>query len=172
MSEVACDLPERRGPVVNGAMALNGAWVCLSDRTPWMARCRYALRVLFLVGICGATACGGGSVTAPDGLQGAYTGEWAGNTSQGASVAFSVSAQNIVTSITIGHNFSGCRDTQMFSGLSVPIGESGFPGRVAHALQARVRIWIGLARSAELRANDWAVHVEPSSEWHGDVPQL
>jgi hypothetical protein len=87
-------------------------------------------RILLLVGIYGAVACSGGPVTAPDGLRGPYTGEWIGTTSQGASIAFSVSAQNIVTSITIGHNFNGCRDTRTFPNLSVPIGESDLPGRV------------------------------------------
>jgi hypothetical protein len=59
-----------------------------------------------------------------------YTGEWTGATSQGTPITFSVSAPNIVTSITIGHNFNGCRDTQTFSGLSVGIGESSLPGRM------------------------------------------
>lgn len=90
----------------------------------------YLLRILFLVGICGATACSSGSVTAPDGLERTYTGEWAGTTSQGTAIAFSVSAENIVTSITIGHDFNGCRDTRTFPSLSLIVGESGLPGRV------------------------------------------
>ena len=95
-----------------------------------MASCRYALRVIVLVGMCGTTACSDGSVTAPDGLERTYTGGWTGATSQGTTITFSVSAANIVTSITIGHDFHGCRDTQTFSGLSVGIGESGLPGRL------------------------------------------
>lgn len=90
----------------------------------------YLLRALFLVGICGVTACNNGSGTAPDGLEGTYTGEWSGATSQGGSVAFSVSAQNIVTFLTIGHDFNGCRGTQRFSSLSIAIGQSGLPGRL------------------------------------------
>ena len=95
-----------------------------------MAKGGYGLRVLFLIGMWSTMACSSGSVTAPGGLQRAYTGEWTGATSQGTTITFSVSAPNIVTSITIGHNFNGCRDTQMFSGLSVGIGESGLPGRM------------------------------------------
>jgi len=88
------------------------------------------LRIFCLVGILGTAACSGGSVTAPDALDRTYGGEWAGTTSQGTGIGFSVSAQNIVTSITIGLDFNGCRDTHTFSGLSVVIGESGLPGRV------------------------------------------
>jgi hypothetical protein len=90
----------------------------------------YVVRVLCLIGIWSSTACSGGSVTAPGGLERAYVGEWTGATSHGATITFSVSAPNIVTSITIGHSFNGCRGTQTFSGLSVGIGESGLPGRM------------------------------------------
>ena len=95
-----------------------------------IAKRGYLLRVLFLIGMWSTMACSSGSVTAPDGLERAYTGEWTGATSQGTTITFSVSAPNIVTSITIGHSFNGCRDTQTFSGLSVGIGESGLPGRM------------------------------------------
>ena len=95
-----------------------------------IAKRGYVLRALFLIGMCSIMACSSGSVTAPGGLERAYTGEWTGATSQGTTIMFSVSAPNVVTSITIGHNFNGCRDTQTFSSLSLGIGESGLPGRV------------------------------------------
>ena len=95
-----------------------------------MGKGGYVLRVLFLIGMSSTMACCSGSVTAPDGLERAYTGEWTGATSQGTTITFSVSAPSIVTTITIGHSFNGCRDTQTFSDLSVGIGESGFPGRM------------------------------------------
>ena len=95
-----------------------------------MAKGGYALRVLFLIGMWSTIACSSGSVTAPGGVERVYTGEWTGATSQGTTITFSVSAPNIVTSITIAHNFNGCRDTQKFSGLSLGIGESGLPGRM------------------------------------------
>lgn len=98
--------------------------------TPRIATRLSVICILFLVGVCGITACRSGRVTAPDGLERTYTGEWTGTTSQGTAIAFSVSAQNIVTSLTIGHDFNGCRDMQTFPGLSVAIGESGPPGRV------------------------------------------
>jgi|SRR5688572_10568344 len=95
-----------------------------------MAKGGYVLRTLLLVGMWTVSACSSGSVTAPGGLERSYTGEWTGATSQGTNITFSVSAPNVVTSITIGHNFTGCRDTQTFSSLSLGIGESGLPGRV------------------------------------------
>ena len=96
-----------------------------------MAKGGYVLRVVFLVGMWTTSACSSGSVTAPDGLERTYTGEWTGATSQGTAITFSVSALNIVTSIAIGHDFNGCRDTQTFSNLSVDIGESSLPGRMS-----------------------------------------
>jgi hypothetical protein len=88
------------------------------------------LRLLFVVGLVCSAACAAGSVTAPVALQRTYTGEWTGTTSQGARIVFSVSAENVVTSIAIGHDFNGCRDTDTFSGLSLAIGEPGLSGRV------------------------------------------
>jgi hypothetical protein len=35
-----------------------------------------------------------------------------------------------VTSITVGHDFNGCRDTRMFSSLSLVVGASAAPGRI------------------------------------------
>ncbi len=97
-----------------------------------MAKSGNGLSIFFLVGMWAISACSSGSVTAPGGLERTYTGGWTGATSQGTVITFSVSAPNILISVTIGHNFNGCRDTQTFSGLSVGIGigESGLPGRV------------------------------------------
>jgi hypothetical protein len=88
-----------------------------------------AVRVLFLIGMWSTTACSSGGVTAPGEVERTYTGKWTGATSQGTAITFSVSAANIVTSITIAHNFNGCRDSQTFSGLSLGIGHSGLHGR-------------------------------------------
>jgi hypothetical protein len=71
-----------------------------------------------------------GSVTAPDGPGTNFTGQWSGSTSQGASIAFSVSADQTVTAITVGHDFNACRGTETFSSLSLDIAESGFLRRV------------------------------------------
>jgi hypothetical protein len=86
------------------------------------------LRILALAGMC--AACSGGNVAAPGVPERSYAGDWTGTTSQGTGIELRVSAQNILTSITIGRDFNGCRDTHMFSSLSVVIGESGLPGRV------------------------------------------
>lgn len=51
---------------------------------------------------------------------------------QGRSMSFSVSADQKVTSMTVGYNFNGCSGTNTFSNLSldIGIGPSGFPPRV------------------------------------------
>jgi hypothetical protein len=47
-------------------------------------------------------------------------GEWSGTTSQGAPITFVVSADERVTSITLGYDFNGCSGSHTFSGLDVP----------------------------------------------------
>lgn len=86
--------------------------------------------VAWLLCVCVTTACCGGRVTAPGDLNRSYTGEWSGATSQGATITFTVSPLNVVTSITVGHHFNGCRETRTFSGLSLDVGGgSALPGR-------------------------------------------
>jgi hypothetical protein len=46
-------------------------------------------------------------------------GEWRGTTSQGAPIAFTVAADETLTSITIGYDFNGCSGSQTFSDLAV-----------------------------------------------------
>jgi hypothetical protein len=41
-------------------------------------------------------------------------------TAQGAAITFSVSSDEILTTISVGYNFNGCSGTQVFSDLSVP----------------------------------------------------
>lgn len=86
--------------------------------------------LIFILGTCAAAACGGGNVTGPSEPGISFTGEWSGTTPQGASIAFSVSANQTVTSITVGYRFNGCSGTNTFSNLSLDIGQSGFPPRV------------------------------------------
>ena len=47
-------------------------------------------------------------------------GEWAGTTSQGQPIAFTVSADERVTTITVGYDFNGCSGSKIFADLSVP----------------------------------------------------
>ena len=46
-------------------------------------------------------------------------GEWSGTTAQGAPIAFRISSDERVTSITVGYNFNGCTGSQTFSNLSL-----------------------------------------------------
>ena len=50
-----------------------------------------------------------------------YTGDWNGTTSQGRAIAFTVSADQKVTSITVGYSFNGCSGSKTFSNLSLAI---------------------------------------------------
>jgi hypothetical protein len=62
-------------------------------------------------------ACSG--PTSPSTAAPSLAGQWSGTTSQGTPIAFSVSADEKVTSITIGYSFNGCSATQTFSGLDL-----------------------------------------------------
>ena len=55
------------------------------------------------------------SVVLPAGI----AGEWSGTTSQGMGIAFTVSADERVTAITIGHRFNGCEGLQAFPNLDL-----------------------------------------------------
>jgi len=47
-------------------------------------------------------------------------GEWEGTTSQGKRIAFTVSEDETVTSITLGYSFNRCSGTRKFQELNVP----------------------------------------------------
>lgn len=47
-------------------------------------------------------------------------GQWNGTTAQGRPITFTISPDETVTSITIGHDFNGCSGSQTFSSLSLP----------------------------------------------------
>ena len=47
-------------------------------------------------------------------------GEWSGRMSQGMPIAFSVSTDERVTTITLGYAFNGCSGSRTFSDLDVP----------------------------------------------------
>lgn len=65
-----------------------------------------------------AGACGEGP-TSPSQPASLSVGRWAGTTAQGAAITFEVSSTEILTSISVGHNFNGCSGTQTFSNLNV-----------------------------------------------------
>jgi len=63
-------------------------------------------------------ACGG--PTTPSGARSLSVGEWRGTTSQGMPIAFTVSSDETLTTITLGHSFNGCSGSQTFSNLNIP----------------------------------------------------
>jgi len=77
-----------------------------------------AARRRFAIALCAlAVACGSGTAPTPAG----YAGEWSGTTAQGRSIAFTISADETVTTLTIAHDFSGCSGSQTFSNLKLNI---------------------------------------------------
>ena len=81
---------------------------------------RVALSRAGVLAACGIfAACGGPA--APSTGSGSYAGQWSGTTAQGATIAFTVSADETVTAITVGHSFNGCSSSETFSGLNLPL---------------------------------------------------
>jgi hypothetical protein len=65
-----------------------------------------------------ASACSSGP-TSPS-ASSLSVGQWSGTTTQGASIAFTVSSDEVLTTIAVGYAFNGCSGTQTFADLSVP----------------------------------------------------
>jgi hypothetical protein len=65
-----------------------------------------------------ASACGSGP--ASPSASSLSVGQWSGATAQGASIAFTVSSDEALTTISVGYNFSGCSGSQTFTDLNVP----------------------------------------------------
>jgi hypothetical protein len=64
-----------------------------------------------------ASACGNPSGPS----KASYEGQWTGTTAQGKTVTFTISPDEKLTAITVGHEFNGCSGTQTFSNLSLSI---------------------------------------------------
>lgn len=62
-------------------------------------------------------ACSSPAVPSPAG----YAGSWSGTTAQGMPISFTISAEEAVTTLTVGHAFNGCSASQTFSSLSLRI---------------------------------------------------
>ena len=74
-----------------------------------------------VIALCGvAGACRNPAAPTATG----YAGQWSGTTLQGRPIAFTVSGDETVTSITLGHDFNGCSGSQTFSPLSLSIAPS------------------------------------------------
>jgi len=54
-----------------------------------------------------------------------FTGAWAGTTFQGRPIAFTVSAEQRITSITVDYAMNGCTGSKTLSDLTVSIGQPG-----------------------------------------------
>jgi len=65
-----------------------------------------------------ASACSRGP-TSPS-ASSLSVGQWSGTTAQGASIAFTVSSDEALTTIAVGYTFNGCSGTQTFADLNVP----------------------------------------------------
>jgi hypothetical protein len=72
-------------------------------------------RILLMACCALGAACGGPTKPSSSALDG----QWSGTTAQGTPIAFTVSADQKVTSITVGYNFGGCSGTQTFANLSL-----------------------------------------------------
>ena len=79
------------------------------------------MRLLTAV-VLSATALSCSSPSTPDSAA-TYAGDWTGTTSQGRTIAFTVSADQKVTSITVAYNFNGCSGSKTFSNLSLAIAQ-------------------------------------------------
>jgi hypothetical protein len=65
-----------------------------------------------------AVACSGPAT--PSGGVAVRSGEWSGVTSQGTPIAFTVSSNETVTSITVSYRFNGCSGSKAFTNLNLP----------------------------------------------------
>jgi hypothetical protein len=81
-----------------------------------------------MVALCAMIpACGNEST--PTTPSSGYEGQWSGTTSQGKSIAFTVSSDQKVTSITVGYGFGTCSGEHRFANLSLEIGVPPIPPR-------------------------------------------
>ena len=73
-----------------------------------------------LIALCVlVSACG--SPSSPSASEANYAGQWSGTTAQGRPVTFTISPDQNVTTLTVGHEFNGCSGSQTFSSISVSI---------------------------------------------------
>ena len=79
-------------------------------------RAAKAFGVLAIVSCSLVSACNSSAPTRLD-----YAGEWSGTTSHGVPITFTISSDEHVTSISVGHDFNGCSGSQTFSNLDLPI---------------------------------------------------
>ena len=70
-----------------------------------------------MAGLCAlAAAC-----ASPASSKVSYAGQWTGSTAQGEPISFTISSDELVTAISVGYSFNGCRGSQTFTNLSISI---------------------------------------------------
>ena len=67
------------------------------------------------------SACSG-SPTSPSQPLPGYVGQWSGSTSQGRPITISISADQRITAMSLGYDFSGCSGSIRFENLDIAIG--------------------------------------------------
>ncbi|HEY0874768.1 MAG TPA: hypothetical protein VGD94_14945 [Vicinamibacterales bacterium] len=82
-----------------------------------MATATKALVWMSLAGLL-ASACGNRNPMSPSSSS-LSAGQWTGTTSQGMIITFTVSSDEILRTLSVGHSFNGCSGTQTFSDLQV-----------------------------------------------------
>ena len=81
-----------------------------------VTRTKSLVRVGTLAGLL-ASACGGNPASpSPSSLS---VGQWNGTTAQGMAITFTVSTDEILTTLSVGHNFNGCSGMQTFPNLHI-----------------------------------------------------
>ena len=91
----------------------------------WTAEAHSSAFWLVAIAVCAFVGCDHASATAPST---GYAGEWSGTTSQNQPIAFTVSTDQRVVSISISYDFSGCSGTETFANLSLTIAKLDPPG--------------------------------------------
>ena len=126
---------------------------------------RTGLPVVVLCAV--VSACGNPSGPS---RSGSYEGQWSGTTAQGRTVTFSISADEKVTTITLGHEFNGCSGSQTFPSLDLTIAPrvECIPAPCPGMLTAyRVRLLGWQSRRGSVDESQRPVHVERSRGGHG-----
>ncbi len=80
------------------------------------ARTNSRLLVATLAAVLAST-CGGSGTTSPT-RSSLSAGDWSGTTAQGTSITFTVSSEEMLTTLAVGYRFNGCSGTQTFSNLN------------------------------------------------------
>ena len=91
-----------------------------APRSSEAPRPRVAASVCVLLAAAFIGACGFPVVPFTGSSASLSAGEWSGTTSQGTPISFVVSANETVTSITVGYAFNGCSGSHTFADLNVP----------------------------------------------------